>query len=246
MVVLHSLCLSRDAHVSNSLVLCCDLVVKLLVVESAQGWSDIVLLSHLEVFTEVLVSAPPVSVDHTETLASSDLMEVRVADVVLDSVDWESAVAMSSTVRLVGLTDSVSPMVDHLFLLILDHHPDDEGLVKVEDQKAVHESNTVLGMEWVNLPVGISDWVLEEASDVFERSPSLGIVTRLFSVVDKFSKVAVSILGQGSSDHISALIDVRHAVHEALDTSKALTHDRFGIVSVVEVLCHLLNDFYII
>jgi len=168
------------------------------VVESAQGWSDIVLLSHLEVFTEVLVSAPPVSVDHTETLASSDLMEVRVADVVLDSVDWESAVAMSSTVRLVGLTDSVSPMVDHLFLLILDHHPDDEGLVKVEDQKAVHESNTVLGMEWVNLPVGISDWVLEEASDVFEGSPLLCIVSWLFHCVYKLAEITVGGLHQSS------------------------------------------------
>ena len=167
-------------------------------VESAQCWSDIVLLSHLEVFTEVLVSAPPVSVDHTETLASSHLMEVRVADVVLDSVDWESAVAMSSTVRLVGLTDSVPPMVDHLFLLILDHHPDDEGLVEVEDQKAVHESNTVLGMEWVNLPVGISDWVLEEASDVFEGSPLLCIVSWFFHCVYKFAEITVGGLHQSS------------------------------------------------
>ena len=62
----------------------------------------------------------------------------------------------------------------------------------MEDQKAVHETNTVLGMEWVNLPVGVSDWVLEEASNVFEGSPLLGIVSWLFHCVYEFAEIAVS------------------------------------------------------
>ena len=204
------------------------------------------LLTHLEVLAEVLVAAPPVQVDHAEALVAPDLMEVRVPDVVLDAIGWESSVAVESTVCLVRLANPVTPVVYHPLLLVLDHGVEKEAAPEMENDHAPEETHAVLPVEWLCFPVDVAQGVLEEASDVFERSPSLGIVTRLFSVVDKFSKVAVSILGQGSSDHISALIDVRHAVHEALDTSKALTHDRFGIVSVVEVLCHLLNDFYII
>ena len=113
-------------QISNGLVLCCNLVVDLLVIETTQGRSDVVLLSHFEVFTEVLISAPPVGVDHAKTLASSHLMEVRVADVVLDSVGWESPITVTSTVCLVSLADSVSPMINQLFLLILDQHPNNE------------------------------------------------------------------------------------------------------------------------
>ena len=113
-------------QISNSLVFCCDLVVDLLVIETTQSWSDVVLFSHFEVFTEVLISAPPVSVDHAKTLASSHLMEVRVADIVLDSVSWESPITVTSSVRLVSLANSVSPMINQLFLLILDQHPNNE------------------------------------------------------------------------------------------------------------------------
>lgn len=73
-------------------------------------------LSHLEVLSEVLVSAPPVGPDHAQSLVSPDLMEVRVSHVVLLSVYGESAVGVRSTVSLVGLTDSVSPVEDHSFL----------------------------------------------------------------------------------------------------------------------------------
>ena len=185
-------------HFSNSLVLCCNLVVDLLVVEAAQCWSDVILLSHLEVFTEVLISAPPIGVDHAKTFASSHLMEVRVANIVLDSVGRHSPVTMASSMRLVSLADSVSPMLNHLFLLILDHHPDEEGLVEVEDQEAVHESNTVLRMEYVNLPVGVSDWVLEEASNVFEGSPLLCIVSWLFHCVYELAEISICLLHQCS------------------------------------------------
>ena len=51
-------------------------------------------LSHVEVLSEVLVSAPPVGVDHADSLISSNLMEVGVSNVVLLSIRWESSVGM--------------------------------------------------------------------------------------------------------------------------------------------------------
>ena len=74
-------------------------------------------LSHLEVLSEVLVAAPPVGPDHIESLVSADLVEVGVADVVLLSVDGESAVSVGSTMSLVGLSKTVAPVLNHTFLL---------------------------------------------------------------------------------------------------------------------------------
>ena len=50
--------------------------------ESGESWLDSVSLSHLEVLSEVLVSAPPVSVDHGDSLVSSDLMEVGISHII--------------------------------------------------------------------------------------------------------------------------------------------------------------------
>ena len=74
-------------------------------------------LSHLEVLPEVLVAAPPVGPDHIEALVAAGLMEVGVADVVLLSVDGESAVSVASTVLLSDLAQTVAPVLDHAFLL---------------------------------------------------------------------------------------------------------------------------------
>ena len=46
------------------------------VIESRQRWSDSVLLSHLEVLSEVLISAPPVEPDAVNSLILELLMEV--------------------------------------------------------------------------------------------------------------------------------------------------------------------------
>lgn len=91
--------------------------VDLLVVESVEGWLDTVLLSHFEVLSEVLVSAPPVGPDHVQPLVSSDLMEVRVSHIVLLSINWESSVGVSGIVHFVGFTNSVSPVEDQSFLV---------------------------------------------------------------------------------------------------------------------------------
>jgi len=76
-------------------VLFFDVCVDGLVVEARHGWSDIVLLSHFEVLSEVLVSAPPVGPNHADSLVSPDLMEVRVSHIVLLSVYWESSVSVA-------------------------------------------------------------------------------------------------------------------------------------------------------
>ena len=45
-------------------------------IKATQGWSDVVSLSHFKVLSEVLVSAPPVSMDHAYSFVSSNLVEV--------------------------------------------------------------------------------------------------------------------------------------------------------------------------
>lgn len=108
-------------------VLLLDVGIDLLVVEAREGRSDTVALSHLEVLSEVLVTAPPVGPDHVQALVAADLMEVGVADVVLLAIDGEAAVSVGSTVSLVGLAQSVAPVLDHALLLVLDHDPEEEG-----------------------------------------------------------------------------------------------------------------------
>lgn len=83
-------------------------------------------------------------------------------------------------------------------LTVLDHDPEQEGLVQVEDQEQPDETNTILLVEWLNLPVKISEGVLEEASNILECSPLLGHIARLSSGSDKLCKVAISLLGKSS------------------------------------------------
>ena len=105
------------------------LVEDLLVVEAGQTWLHVVLLSHFEVLAEVLVSAPPVEVDHAEALAPEGLVEVGVAHVVFDLVDGHSPVLVPGVVVSVSLANLVLPVLDHLLLLVLHQHPQQERLV---------------------------------------------------------------------------------------------------------------------
>ena len=98
-------------------VLLLDVGVDLLVVEAGDRGSDAVALSHLEVLSEVLVAAPPVGPDHIQALVAAGLMEVRVAHVILLSVDWEAAVSVSCSVLLAHFTKSVAPVLNHAFFL---------------------------------------------------------------------------------------------------------------------------------
>ena len=93
--------------------------VECLVLETREGWLDSILLSHVEVLSEVLVSAPPVGVDHGDSLVSSDLMEVGVSNVVLLSISWESSVGVRAIVMLVSLSDGPLELGNHTFFLLL-------------------------------------------------------------------------------------------------------------------------------
>lgn len=178
-----------------------DVVVDLLVVEARQRGTDVVSLSHLEVLSEVLVSAPPVGVDHAESLVSAGLMEVRVSHVVLLAIGGHSSVAVVQTVHLVGLTKSPSPVLHHLLLLILNDDSDKEVAVEMVDEEGPDESESVLGVEGAHFPVQVSGRVLVEANDVLEGSPSLGVVTGLVGGKDEFGEVTVSLLGKSSKQN---------------------------------------------
>ena len=63
-------------------------------IESRHRWFDVMSLSHIEVLSEALISAPPVGVDHAHSLISPDLMEVRVSNIILLSIDWETSITV--------------------------------------------------------------------------------------------------------------------------------------------------------
>ena len=168
-------------------------------VESTQGRSDIVSLSHVEVLSEVLVSAPPVGMDHADSLVSSDLMEVGVSDVVLLSVDWESSVGVAAIVVFVDFTNVPFPVVDHALLLLFGQKVENKGLVQVPDQEHVDDSDSVLVGESSYLPVSVTVWVLEESSNIFECSPLLCHVSWFSSFAYELSEITISLLGKCSN-----------------------------------------------
>ena len=84
------------------------------------------------------------------------------------------------------------------------------------------EAYAILGMEWVDLPVHVGPGILEESADVFESSVALSLITGLVSVLNKLGEIAISLLGQGTADHISTFVHVGHAIEKALNASEAL------------------------
>jgi hypothetical protein len=210
-------------------------------VESAESWLDVVSLSHLEILPEILVSAPPVGVNHADSLVPSHLMEVGVSYVVLLAVSWESSVSVWVIVVPVGLTNGPSPLGHHVFLLLFGQQVKHERLVQVEDEQDIDDSDSVLAAKRCEFPEGVAEWVFEESCDVLESSPSLGSVTWLLGFHDKLGEIAVSFLGQGTTDHVSTLVHVWVAVHESFDTQKSLSEMRLGILSIVEILSHFLK-----
>jgi hypothetical protein len=162
-------------------------------------------LSHVEVLSEVLVSAPPVSVDHADSLVSSDLMEVRVSDIVLLSICWESSVGMWAIVVLVDLSNMPFPLSDHAFFLLLGKEEQNKRLVQVPDKENVNDSNSVLVGKGSNFPEGITEWVLEESGDVLECSPFLSHISWLLGFSNEFSEITIGLLGEGSNELIFVL-----------------------------------------
>ena len=166
--------------------------------KSRQGRSQVMLLAHFEVLAEVLVTAPPVGVDHAETLVTANLMEVGVSHIVLDTIHRHPSVTVQGAVSLVDLADSPAPVVAHLLLLVLHHGVEEERLVQVEGEGHPHEADAVLLVERVHLPVGVAEGVLEETGDVLKRSPFLRLVSGLLDVRDKLHEVTVGFFLEGS------------------------------------------------
>ena len=81
---------------------------------------------------------------------------------------------------------------------VLDHDPEEEGLIEVEDKEEPEETDSVLGVQGVHLPVNIPKGVLEESSDVLECSPLLSHITGLSSGDHEFVEIAISLLSEGS------------------------------------------------
>ena len=69
----------------------------------------------------------------------------------------------------------------------------------MEADQEVHETESVLGVEDVHLPVGVSPWVLVEPRDVLEGSPSLGIISWLGHLSHELREVTIGLLGEGSA-----------------------------------------------
>ena len=195
-------------------------------------------LSHLEVLSEVLVSAPPVGVDKVGLLVLPDLMEVRVSNVVLLPISRHSSVGVGLVEHFVGLSDAPSPLSNHALLLGLTEKSKSEGLVKVPNKDNIKESNSVLALENGGLPEGVGEGIFVESSNVLEGSPFLGHVSGLLGLSHEFGKISVSFFGKCSANHVSSFIHVGVAVHEALDTSKSLSEVGLGVLSIVQILRH--------
>mmetsp|Transcript_8780 Transcript_8780/g.13549 ORF Transcript_8780/g.13549 Transcript_8780/m.13549 type:complete len:243 (-) Transcript_8780:19-747(-) len=211
----------------------------LVVVEAGHRGLDVVSLSHIEVLSEVLISAPPVGMNHTNLLILPDLVEVRVSDIVLLSIGGESAVGVRGVVEGVSLSNVPLPLSNHALLLHLGDEVQDERLVEVVEEQAPHNSDPVLAGQSRDLPEGVSPGVLKEPGDVLEHSPLLGHITRLLGSNHELSEVAVGFLGEGSANHVSSLVHVRVSVHEALNTGEALSEVGLGMVPIVQVLSHV-------
>ena len=160
--------------------------------------------THLKVLSEVLVTAPPVSVNHAEALVAAHLMEVRVSHVVLLAVDRETTVSVSGSVLVVHLTEAVAPGCNHIFFLGLDDHVQQEGLIQVPNEAAPDKSYTVRLDQGADLPEDVSEWILSRASDVLECTPFLSLVSWLLHVINELSKVAISLLCKSSLNKLIA------------------------------------------
>ena len=68
----------------------------------------------------------------------------------------------------------------------------------MEPKADPHETDSVGLMEGLSLPVYVTSGVLEETSNVFKRSPFLGLISGFLEVSNKFVEVTVSLFCEGS------------------------------------------------
>jgi hypothetical protein len=48
------------------------------------------------------------------------------------------------------------------------------------------------------------------------------------------------------ANHVSSFVDVGHTIEEAFNACQLLTHDRLGIVSIVQILGHIYKTIYLL
>ena len=68
----------------------------------------------------------------------------------------------------------------------------------MEAKEEPEETDSVLGVEGVDLPVDIGEGVLKESSNVLEGSPLLCHVTGLSCGDNKLSEITISLLSESS------------------------------------------------
>jgi hypothetical protein len=83
-------------------------------------------------------------------------------------------------------------------LTVLDHDPQEERLVQVEDEQHPEETDAVLLVKRLNFPVEVSKRIFEESSDVLEGSPLLCHVTMLSCGHNKLSEITICLLSECS------------------------------------------------
>jgi len=103
----------------------------------------------------------------------------------------------------VCLANAIAVMLNQLLFLVLNHNKKQEGLVQVPNEENPDDSDAILLVERIQLPVSVPNWIFVEASDVFKSSPFLGVVTRLLSIEDEFTKVSVSLFSERSKYGVS-------------------------------------------
>ena len=168
-------------------------------VEAGVARSDVVFFAHLEVLAEVLVSAPPVGHHSGCSLVSALLMEVRVSHSVLFDVVWHGTVLFDLVVLIRCLSLSPSVHLAAAFLLHLGVQIEEEGSDHSPTEQEVHELHASIGVEWLDFPVNVSDWVFLEARDVLKDSPFLGFISWFSCILDEFCEVTVSLSRKSST-----------------------------------------------
>ena len=95
-------------------------------------------------------------------------------------------------------------MLNHLLFLVFNHNEQQEGLVQMPNETYPDDTNSVLLVERVQLPVGVTNWIFVEASNVFECSPFLSVVSWFLGVQDELAKISVGLFRQSSNSLINA------------------------------------------
>ena len=106
-------------------------------------------------------------------------------------------------------------------------------MIKMPDQENVDNSDSALVGKGCNFPEGIAEWVLEESGDVLECSPFLSHISWLLGPSDELGEITVSLLSEGSSNHISSFMHVWISVHETLDTCESLSEVGLRVLPIV-------------